>query len=180
MPHRLLDLETRRRFIALIQKYPGLHVREAARQLGEDQALLAYHLPKLVEAGLVIEEKGARYSRLFPTRAGRPVPASPQERKMLAVLREPIALKTVLFLLDNGPARHGQLATGLGMLKGHLSYHVGKLQKAGVVRRTATGEIELENRTRMLRLLLENEPTKDLLDRFLSLWNTLYGDSGFA
>ncbi len=172
--HALLDLEMRRRLVALVGAYPGLHVREAARQLGTSTALVEYHLGLLLEAGLVEARRDERYVRVYAVTGPRP---SEEERGLLALLRERLPLRITLFLLDRGePVKHGEVADALELGKSKLSFHLRKLEAAGLVAKTADGQFEVLHPRRVQRLLWTYQPTPDLRSEFADVWLSLYGD----
>lgn len=168
-----LELAIRRRLYALVQEYPGLHVREAARQLGTSMALVEYHLRLLTETGLVLVAKEDGYARLYPAEGPAPKPG---EREAVGLLRQRHPLRITLVLLDDGPAKHKDLAEATGLGKSTLSFHLRKLEDAGLVARDGEGRFAVVDARRVLRLLLAYPPTKDLRDAFADLWLSLYGE----
>jgi DNA-binding transcriptional ArsR family regulator len=172
-----LDLAMRKRLYALVQEYPGLHVREAARQLDTSLALVEYHVAILRDAGLLREERDERYVRLFAVAGGGAGPTA-GERDLLQALRARLPLGITLTLLDaDGPMQHKALCDQLDLGKSTLSFHLRKLEAAGVVRKTADGRFEPRDRARLLRLLLHYQPTPDLREEFADAWLSLYGDT---
>ncbi|HJQ94070.1 MAG TPA: ArsR family transcriptional regulator, partial [Candidatus Thermoplasmatota archaeon] len=162
-----LELATRRRLYALVKEYPGVHVREAARQLGTSMALVEYHLALLREHGLVSVSKDDGYARLYP---GDAPPPGPAERGQVGLLRQRLPLRVTLTLLDDGPAKHKDLAEALGLGKSTLSFHLRKLEAAGLVVRDADGRFAVKDPPRVLRLLLAYPPTRDLRQAFADVW----------
>lgn len=172
--HALLDLEMRRRLVAVVRQYPGLHIREAARQLNTSMALVEYHVGLLAESDLLRVEKDDRYARLYATGPRAP---DQGEKALLAVLRERLPLRITLFLLDRGePIKHGEMAQALELGKSKLSFHLRKLEAAGVVRKTTEGAFESIEPKRLHRLLADFPPTSELRSEFAKLWLSLYGD----
>lgn len=168
----VLNLEMRRRLFSLIQQYPGLHVREAARQLETSLALVEYHLEILGRHQLVEMVADGNQRRLFATNA-----VSAVDREALAVMRDRYRLSIVLWLLDmEGPASHKGLAASLGFPKSTLSFHLRKLEAKGIVEKTAEGLFQLCDPKRVQALLLANRPTPDMKSEFASVWQRLYGD----
>lgn len=164
-------LETRRRVLHLVREYPGLHLREIARQLDVAVALVEYHLPYLEAAGAVRTESQDRYVRVFARGDGAPTSA---ERAMLGPLRSGTALQVVLYLLEHGPRRHKDICDGLGLGKSKLSFYLRKLEAVGLVAATDQG-FAVPRPERVGRLLLEHRPTPDLRERFADLWLGFYG-----
>jgi DNA-binding transcriptional ArsR family regulator len=172
--HALLDLEMRRRLLATVASYPGLHVREAARQLGTSLALVEYHVGLLEEAGLVAVRRDDRYARLFAVQGPGP---TEDERRVLGLLRAKLPLRITLYLLDRGEsAKHGEVADALGLGKSKLSFHLRKLEAAGLVGRDDDGGLRVLQPKRVQRLLWTYQPTPDLREEFAKLWLGLYGD----
>lgn len=168
-----LELAIRRRLYAVVREYPGIHVREAARQLGTSMALVEYHLALLRDHGLVTVSKDDGYARLYPTEAPSP---REEDREQVGVLRQRLPLRITLTLLDDGPAKHKDLADGLGLGKSTLSFHLRKLEAAGLVARGEDGAFAVKEPDRVLRLLLAFPPTRDLRQAFADVWLSLYGD----
>jgi predicted transcriptional regulator len=169
-----LALVIRRRLYALVREYPGVHVREAARQLGTSLALVEYHLTLLRGHGLVTVAKDDGYARLYPTDLPAPRPA---EREQVGLLRQRLPLRITLTLLDDGPTKHKELADALGLGKSTLSFHLRKREGAGLVGRDDAGRFAVREPARVLRLLLAYPPTRDLRQAFADVWLSLYGDA---
>jgi DNA-binding transcriptional ArsR family regulator len=165
------ELDIRRRIVRLVREYPGLHVREVARRLETSVALVEYHLPPLLESGLLQEQRDERYQRLFAPGPGTP---DAQARRALGLLRARIPLQVTLHLLENGPSKHGQMAEALGLGKSKLSFHLRKLEGAGLVRKEADGQFALTDPKGTERLLLQHGPTPELKEEFADLWLGLY------
>jgi len=176
MASGLLDLEMRKRLFALVQAYPGLHIREAARQLDTSIALVEYHVAILRSSGLLREERDERYVRLFAVPQGGAGP-TPAQKAVLRAVRARLPLQVTLYLLDQDePRQHKAICEDLGLGKSTLSFHLRKLEAAGVVRKTADGRFEPKDRAQLLRLLLDYQPTPDLREEFADVWLSLYGD----
>lgn len=168
-----LELAIRRRLYALVKAYPGIHVREAARQLDTSMALVEYHLALLKEHGLVTVQKDDRYARLYPTDV--PAPGA-GERERVGLLRQRLPLRITLTLLDNGPVKHKDLAEALGLGKSTLSFHLRKLEAADLIRRDPEGRFAVHEPAKVLRLLVAYPPTEDLRQAFADVWLSLYGE----
>lgn len=168
-----LQLAIRRRLFALVKEYPGIHVREAARQLGTSMALVEYHLGLLRGHGLVTVQKDDRYARIYPVDAPAPRPA---DREAVGLLRQRLPLRITLSLLDDGPQKHKDLAETLGLGKSTLSFHLRKLEAAGLVEKQDDGSFAARDPPRVLRLLLAFPPTKTLREEFAKVWLSLYGE----
>lgn len=170
--HALLDLEMRRRLLAVVRQYPGLHIREAARQLDTSMALVEYHVSLLEPSDLLRVERGDRYARLYAAGARQP---NERERRQLAVVRQRIPLQVTLYVLDRGASKHGDIAEALDLSKSKLSFHLRKLETAGVIHKLDSGLFDVPDAKAMHRLLTDFPPTTELRNEFAALWLKLYG-----
>jgi predicted transcriptional regulator len=179
MSDDVLELETRREIYDLVRRMPGLHMREIQRQMDLSIALTEYHLNQLERAGLVASITEEGYRRYYPARVdgdGTVAGLSGDERRMVAVLRQPIPLRATLLLMGRESATHTEIGNGLDVSPSKLSFHMKKLVHAGVVRRLSRTEgrgYAITDRDRVLRLLIAYRPTPDLLDEVQELWEAL-------
>lgn len=158
-----------------VRQYPGIHLREIERQVGEAAQLVSYHLRKLAEEGFVEVREADHFSRYYPTSKGKSASVLPQDQTIVGLLREERVLHIVLLLLDEGPLTHTELVERMGIAKSTASFHLAKLAEAGVVvRREGSTKLRLADRARMYRLLLAYKPTPNLVDHFADLWGNLY------
>jgi predicted transcriptional regulator len=179
MSDDVLELETRREIYDLVRRMPGLHMREIQRQMDMSIALTEYHLHQLERAGLVTSITEEGYRRYYPARAergGTVAGLSGDDRRMVAVLRQPIPLMATLFLMGRESATHTEIGESLDVSPSKLSFHMKKLVRTGLVRRLPRSEgrgYAVIDRDRVLRLLIAYRPTPDLLDEVQELWEAL-------
>lgn len=167
----------RQRVYDAARHYPGIHLRELERQIGESAALCQYHLGKLVEEGFVEAAEQGGYVRYFPTAKGKAASVTARDREALGLLRESVPLHIVLVLLDEGPLLHSEIVGKVGVAKSTTSYHLGKLADGGLVEREpGSKRVRLVDRERTYRLLLTYRPTPTLIEAFADLWQGLYGE----
>lgn len=165
-------MELRSTLFGLIARYPGLHLRELARQANTSEALTGYHVRHFLEAGTVEGVTDGYYLRLFPV-GGR----MPERDKLdLAVLRRKVPLEIVRFILERQEATHGELAAHLGIPKSTVSYHLRQLtDRKLLVQGKDSAAWRLENRQRMVRLLAKWTPPARSARNFEATWSSLYG-----
>lgn len=171
---------TRRRVYELVQEHPGLHQREIARRLDLRASHAEYHLRQLGKAGLLRTEESEGYKRYFvAVEPAEPIPegaVEPRDRPWVALLRQKRPLEIAAHLLQQGPSQMGEVADRMGIAASTLSYHVDKLEDAGIVERTRRGNqryLELADRDRLVRVLLQHEPPDDLVEGFRDLWDDI-------
>jgi predicted transcriptional regulator len=175
----LLQLETRRRLYRHVEEFPGLHLSELARQCGLETNHAKYHLAALEKHGLVSSRMEGGTQVFFPRREG-PVgtqeAVSTEDKGVLSLLRQPVPLHAVLVLLDRGECSHADLDAAIPVSRTTLHYHMGKLERAGVVRSRKDGRERLYALTegdRLLALLVRYKPPDKLVAGFLEAWEAL-------
>ena len=162
--------------LEVLQRYPGLHFRAIARELDTSTALIRYHLDHLQEAGEVDSQEVGGYVRYFLV--GEFEELTDEEREKLNVLRQEKPLEIVLALLHNGSMQHKDLHQIVPGSKGSLSYHLRKLQDAGLVRKIPRGEsrgFHLEDEDEARQLVARCRPESDMLDDIHDMWEDLFG-----
>jgi predicted transcriptional regulator len=166
-----LELESRRRAYELVSESPGLHLRDLARRLNIDVRTALYHLDQLRKHGLVAEIEEGRFKRYFPRTAnGRKAEVvDARDKPVLGLLRKKVPLYVTLRLLTGDPASHGDLQAQAGVSGSTLSYHLGRMDRVGMLTKQ-DGAYALRDPERVAHLLYTYRPTQDLLDRFVDLW----------
>lgn len=161
------------RLLAIIEAYPGLHLRELARQLGTSVALVEYHVEALQKQGRVDLRPDRRFRRAY-LRGGPQVPT--EDRRALDLLRRRLPLRIIMELLNSPAAmRHAELAERLGLAKSRLSFHLRALERARLTFRDETGAFSVRQATRLRSLLERWKPTPDLLSEYEEAWAAFYG-----
>jgi predicted transcriptional regulator len=170
----------RRRLYALVQSHPGLHQRELARQLGVRASHAEYHLHQLARVGLIVAKPFGgriRYFVAVADLADVPMGAvGTADEALLAILRQSRPLQIAALLLEENPRVLGDLARRLGVAPGTITYHIDKMEQAGILRRHAEGavrKVSLTDRDGLVRILLNHPPPSDLIAGFEDVWDEL-------
>jgi len=178
MADPLLELETRRKIYETIIHYPGLHLRELARQTGYQLGLVEYHLTQLLRHELLYEITDGEYRRYYPRDplggGERRDLLSSGEKRIVALLRQRVPLEIVLLLLHRGPATHKGLLAEVSVGPSTLTHHLRKLLDLAVVRRGEDRAFELADPRALLVLLLKFRPHPgSLSESFAQIWEEL-------
>lgn len=175
----LLELDARRRIYEHVERFPGLHLREIARSTGMDPNHAKYHLLYLEKNGLVSSREEGGYWRFFAKAEGRLGPQevlSPQDKGVLALLRQPVPLHCILVLLNDAEASIEALSQRIGVAHSTLLYHLGKLERAGLVVSRKEGRlrvVRLAEPERLQSYLVRFRPPDSLVAGFLEAWEQL-------
>jgi predicted transcriptional regulator len=174
----LLELETRRTIYNLVLSQPGLHLREIQRRLGMHVNLVEYHLHHLIGSELVVSLHQGGYNRFFATQSpgdsGQVDRLTSHEKRVIGLMRQPMPLKIMVYLIAAGMAQHKAICDHLGCAPSTLTYHMKKLVKNEVVIQRSAGEgkgYHLADRRAVARLLMLYRPAPfDQVDAFSELW----------
>jgi predicted transcriptional regulator len=174
MEDQLLELETRQSIYDLIERVPGLHMREIQRRLNLEVALVDYHLYIMEKAEIVTSQKEGGYKRFYvsPSESG----LDSNKRRILGVLRQKIPLQVTLYLLKEKQATHTKISNDLEIKPSKLSFHLKKMRKLGILKKLQPGEGKgyvVEDEALVIRLLLRYKPPQDMMDEFADLWDDL-------
>lgn len=162
----------------LLEEYPGLHMREVGRRLGIDVRAAKYHLDRLERSGYLTVLYFGRHKRYYPRRqkhAGELLDM--KDKLLLGHLRNPISLGLVVHLVSFGPSRLVNLCKNVDVSPSKASFHLRKLERAGiVVRRTgAETRYDVEDAGNVRALLRVYRPVPDQVDGLLDLWDSFLG-----
>lgn len=130
----LLDHPARQEIHAAIQDSPGIHVSELSRSLGLPWGTLLHHVDKLERAGLVVSsaESGKRCFFL-------PGQVLREHRSILPALENGKARALAEYFAANPGASQKDAGQALGLSAALVSWHVKRLEEAGVLVRTRVG-----------------------------------------
>jgi len=169
----VLELETRRKIYDLVAKNPGLHLSKIAELLNMRVSLAEYHLIYLVKNQIIIPVKESGYLRFYVK--GK---IGAEDKRILALLRQDVPLRIVLFLLKNVALQHKDILRNVDVAPSTLSYHLKKLVGHGIVQVQTYGEergYSISNKELIIRLLIQYKPY-NLIDSFKDVWVDLTVD----
>lgn len=133
---KLLDHPARARLVQLVQAEPGVHFQDLVRRSGLPNGTAVHHLRKLTDAGLLAARPLGRYTCYFPG-------SSPDRATLAAapVTRADGARRILAELAANPGLSGGDLAMRLGIQPSTVTYHVKRLQDAGLVAAARDGRV---------------------------------------
>jgi predicted transcriptional regulator len=170
---KTLEHELRKKIYDLISKNPGLHFSKIAEILNIRNSLAKYHLSYMEKNNLIysIKEKGGYHRRYYKIGAKLGV----DDKKILALLRQEMPYKIILFLLKKRKLRHRDILKNLDISSSTLSYYINRLVADGIIHVSADEEkgYSLINRKKIIQLLLKYEQDKILGD-FRDVWEDLH------
>jgi DNA-binding IclR family transcriptional regulator len=166
------SVEIRRRILTLVERYPGLHLREIQRRVDTSAMLAEYHLNILEKMGLVTSEEHQGYRNFFPAHHA-PMQLDATDKRWLSLLRRPVILAMVLSLIETGPTRPLQLARAVNLPASTALYQIKTMRNGGLAVQgdeVGSSRIRLADPARVLDLLRTYHPVPDALTEFASVW----------
>lgn len=134
-PEDVLTNKARQEAYAFIQAHPGAHPRQIAAAVGIGWGTVVYHLGRLEERGLVASVKRGTMKCYFAT-GSTPV----AERGAVAALKHPTAQAIADFVRAHPQASQKDVGAALGLSAALVSWHVGRLEQAGVLTKARHGK----------------------------------------
>lgn len=166
-----LSLRSRKQIFEYIQANPGTHFSKVKRDLGMEVGLLQYHLQELEEYDVVQSRDHQGKRRLFPTRE-----LNEEERSILSTLRYETTREVLLYLLEYGPARNGEIADTVGIAPSTVTWHVSNLLEEDVIeteqdKRTTPYQVANEELTVQLLARYQESIVDLAVDRIIAFWD---------
>jgi predicted transcriptional regulator len=165
----ILENEKRRRIYALIEASPGIHLRELQRILNMPLTTLEYHLTYMARKKILFAETEGHHKRYYTK------PLDPEDKKVLAALRQKRMREIVLVILENGKAKYQLLAERLKLSHSTLSSYLKYLVNRNILTREKIGYENLytvREEDRVAKVLIAYKPSflDKLVDRALDTW----------
>ncbi len=164
------NLKPRKKIYETIAMNPGLHFRELQRRLNMPTGMLEYHLDVMIKDGIIISRQDGKYRRFFANTV-----MSTKERKILGVLRNDVARKIVIFVLEKKMVKHRDIVEHIKLSPSTISYHLDKLVKNGILKREIKGRENyyyvLEPKMVAYTIIKYRKSFLDtLVDNFAKIW----------
>jgi len=165
----ILENERRRRIYALIEASPGVHLRELQRILNMPLTTLEYHLNYMTRKKILFAETEGHHKRYYTK------PLDPEDKKVLAVLRQKRMREIVLVILTNGKAKYQLLVEQLRLSHSTLSSYLKYLVSNNILVKDKIGYENLytvRDESRVAKVLIAYKPSflDKLVDNALDIW----------
>ncbi|MEW5760939.1 MAG: winged helix-turn-helix transcriptional regulator [Candidatus Thermoplasmatota archaeon] len=169
-----IDLESRKKIFDFVTSSPGCHMREIQRRLNMPLGTVEYHLRYLTRNELIILKDDGHYKRFYPKSTLASV-----DKTLLALLRQEIPRKIVMFLLLHPNSSFSKISDDFALSPSTVSFHLEKLVSKNVVKKEKVGRESIysivnENETAKILLLHRHSFLDELIDSFVRAWSELH------
>lgn len=165
-----LSLATRKEIFEHVKANPGIHFSQLKRDLDMETGLLQYHLRELEAYGVLESENRQGKRRVFVASD-----LSEEERTILSMLRYETTRKILLYLLEEGATRNGEIADAVGVTPGTVSWHLSNLTDEGIIESVQDGRTtgyRVKNPDLTVQLLVRYQESfvDRAVDRIIDFW----------
>ena len=148
----LLRNENRRRILETVRARPGVTVPELVRELGLSEMAVRHHV-RMLEAHRHLAVRGSAKVRGLFALDGATDPAEMASR---VVLKDPTRRRiAALLAASEGPLTQAGLSEGAGVSRRLVSYHLARLEEAGLVEPSGAGPAGYRATARLGAVLAE-------------------------
>jgi len=165
----ILENERRRKIYVAVEGSPGIHLRELQRILNMPLTTLEYHLSYMARKKILFAETEGHHKRYYTK------PLDPEDKKVLAALRQKRMREIVLIILANEKAKYQLLAERLRLSHSTLSSYLKYLVNKNILVKEKIGYENLytvRDEERVAKVLLAYKPSflDKLVDKALDTW----------
>jgi DNA-binding MarR family transcriptional regulator len=127
-PEELTKLGPRRNIYQYVLNYPGLHLRQLARDLGMSYSTIKYHLDYLIKNDLIVQKTESKYLRYYvKDKVGT------DEKTLILLLRKKVSREMLVLFLFHLCASQSELSKRIGVHPTTIEYHLKKLLEADII-----------------------------------------------
>lgn len=167
-----LELESRRAIYQHVSDNPGVHFRSLLADLDYAKGTLQYQLRQLQNRGLLEVSDDGKYTRYYP--AGS---FDEADQAVMNALRREYARRIVAHLAVEGGLSTTELSDRLGRSPSTVSWHLSKLEDAGLATKERRGrsvvyELTDPKRVEYLYAVHRKTFTDRVVDRLFDLWDS--------
>ena len=134
-PTSALENETRKQIFEAVCHAPGMGVHAIAKSAGVSYSTTAYHLERLVEAGMIVMTPDG--NKLCYYKNGGAFTET--ERRLLPILKNEEATRLLEAILESPGTYRAALAGRLGVTATTINWHLKRLREAGLVEEVRAG-----------------------------------------
>ena len=174
-PRHSYSQEYENMIISLIDKYPGLGLRELARELSSSPQSLKYYTDKLVESKQIIIKRDGKYSRFY----NKNVIIEEHEEQIINCIRKGPLLNVIMVFLSESKQekkellKNQELVSILDVQPGTVTYYLNQLIECNIVEKQLEG-FRLLNPSLIERFIKKYSPTRSIIDNFIELWSSYF------
>lgn len=116
----------REKILQFIINNPSTHLRKIKKNLGYSMGTTQYHVSSLENEGKIFSKRNGFYKNYYHV-------GTNTDNELMTVLNLESPRKIILYLLENEPCNHREIAKGVGLTSSTVSWHMRKLIEFGVV-----------------------------------------------
>jgi predicted transcriptional regulator len=171
----ILENENRRKIYEIVERTPGIHLRELQRVLNMPLTTLEYHLSYMARKKIIYSETDTHYKRYYAK------PLDEEDKKVLCALRQKRMREIVLLVLSNEKAKYQFMADYLKLPHSTLSFYLKYLVDNGILAKDKVGYetiFTVKNEDKVAKVLIAYKASflDKLVDKTLATWLEAYSE----
>lgn len=144
-----LEKPPRDMILQFIIDNPSTHLRKIKNSLNYSMGTTQYHVSNLEKEGKIISKRNGFYKNFYHV-------GIESKEEIMSILNLDSPRKIILYLLQNEPSNHLEIAKGVGLSSATISWHMKKLTQIGLISLKYDGKYSiysLKNRDGLIPLL---------------------------
>ena len=169
----ILENDNRRKIYEVIEKNPGIHLRELNRVIDTPMTTIEYHLSYMVRRQIIYAETDLNLKRYYAK------PIEKEDKKVIATLRQKRLREIVLLVLSKEKVKYQFLSEYLNLPNSTLSFYLKYLVDNGILLREKVGyetlyTVKDEDRVAKVLIVYKASFLDKLIDKSLNTWLETY------
>lgn len=151
----VLDNKKRKKIFEYISENPGSSVEEIGSEMDINRDSLRYHIKRLKQCNYVVIENTDNSQRVFPNHST----FTGIERKIISMSHNSMQMKIIALITKYPGIRNSDLKDELKISKSAVSWHIGRLENAGLLSCRRSGKARhYYIRSGLERVIVESLP----------------------
>ena len=148
---------------------PSTHLRKIKKSLGYSMGTTQYHVTSLEKEGKIISKRGGFYKNYYHI-------GITTNNELMTILNLESPRKIILYLLENEPCNHREIAQGIGLTSSTVSWHMKKLVEFGAISLHYDGKFSIysiKNKQELVPLLMHYKSStwNDMMNNVTELFS---------
>lgn len=166
---KLLESSPRDMILQFIIDNPSTHLRKIKNCLSYSMGTTQYHVSNLEKEGKIISKRNGFYKNFYHVGVD-------SEEGVMSILNLDSPRKIILYLLENEPSNHLEIAKGVELSSATVSWHMKKLIQTGIISLRYDGKYSiysLKNRDELIPLLRQYKSStwNDMINNMVEIFS---------
>jgi len=159
------------KILEFIRDNPSTHLRKIKNSLGYSIGTTQYHIARLENQGKIYSKKEGFYKNFFH------VSDLNDDNEIMSLLNLESSRKIMIYLINNEPCSHSEIARGIGLTSSTVSWHMKKLIESEIVQLSYNGKFSIysiKNRNKLIHILnrYKDSTWNDMINNMVEIFSS--------